>query len=56
MESLSNVIVIVLIILAMLLSFSIGGNDETPAPLAATGTLKFNTVLIIGGLGLNISL
>ena len=49
---LSNAIVIVLIVLAMLLSFSIGGNDESPAPLAATGTLKFNTVLIIGGTGL----
>lgn len=54
MEGLSNVIVIVLIILAMFLSFSIGGNDETPAPLAATGTMKFNAVLIIGGLGLTI--
>ena len=47
-------LIIVLIILAMLLSFSIGVNDETPAPLAATGTLKFNAVLIIGGLGLTI--
>ncbi len=54
MEDLSSLIVIVLIFLAFFLSFSIGGNDETPAPLAATGTLKFNTVLIIGGLGLTI--
>ena len=52
MEGLSSVIVIVLIILAMLLSFSIGGNDETPAPLAATGMLKFTAVLIVGGVGL----
>lgn len=52
MEGYSNVIVIVLIILAIFLSFSIGANDETPSPLAATGTIKFISVLIIGGLGL----
>jgi len=54
MEDLSNAIVIVLIILALLLSFSIGANDETPSPLAATGTIKFISVLILGGLGLAI--
>ena len=45
----SGVIVAGLIILAIWLSFSIGANDETAAPLAATGTLKFKLVLIIGG-------
>ncbi|MBN1802169.1 MAG: inorganic phosphate transporter [Candidatus Lokiarchaeota archaeon] len=54
MEELSNYIVIVLILLALFLSFSIGANDETPAPLAAAGTLKFKSVLILGGVGLAI--
>jgi len=45
----SGVIVAGLIILAVWLSFSIGANDETAAPLAATGTLKFKLVLILGG-------
>jgi phosphate/sulfate permease len=42
-------IVIALMILAIALSFSIGANDETVAPLAAAGTLKFKFVLILGG-------
>ncbi|MFX1236454.1 MAG: anion permease [Promethearchaeota archaeon] len=54
MEELSNFIVIFLIILALFLSFSIGANDETPAPLAAAGTIKFKSVLILGGFGLAI--
>lgn len=45
----AGIIVIVLIILAIALSFSIGANDETSAPLAAAGTLKIRAVLIIGG-------
>lgn len=52
MEEFSNVIIIVLIILALFLSFSIGANDETSAPLAAAGTVKFKVVLILGGIGL----
>lgn len=54
MEELSHIIVITLIILALFLSFSIGANDETPAPLAATGTIKFKAVLVLGGIGLAI--
>ncbi|MFX1275055.1 MAG: anion permease [Promethearchaeota archaeon] len=54
MEQLSDIIVITLIVLALFLSFSIGANDETPAPLAAAGTLKFKAVLILGGVGLAI--
>ena len=36
----AGIIVVVLITLAVALSFSIGANDETSAPLAAAGTLK----------------
>jgi len=43
------IIIIVLIVLAIGLSFSIGANDETCAPLAAAGTIKFKVVLIVGG-------
>lgn len=46
------IIVAVLMVLALCLSFSIGANDETLAPLAATGTLKFKIVLILGGIGI----
>lgn len=49
---LSGIIVIVLIILALALAFSIGANDETVAPLAATGTIKFAFVLMLGGFGI----
>jgi len=45
----SYIIVVALIVLAIFLSFSIGANDETAAPLAAAGTLKFKLVLILGG-------
>ncbi|MHA1729012.1 MAG: inorganic phosphate transporter [Promethearchaeota archaeon] len=47
-----NIIVIVLVILALFLSFAIGANDETPSPLAAVGIVKFEVVLILGGIGL----
>lgn len=46
---LAAIIVVILIILAIWLSFSIGANDETSAPLAAAGTLKLRIVLIVGG-------
>ncbi len=47
--AIAAIIVAVLITLAFGLSFSIGANDETSAPLAAAGTLKLKMVLIIGG-------
>ena len=43
------ILIVVLIVLAIGLSFSIGANDETCAPLAAAGTVKFKVVLIVGG-------
>lgn len=45
----AGIIIVALITLAVGLSFSIGANDETSAPLAAAGTLKIRVVLIIGG-------
>ena len=51
---LSVILVITLIILALLLSFAIGGNDETSSPVAAAGIINFEAVLIISGIGLAI--
>jgi PiT family inorganic phosphate transporter len=52
--NLSNALVITLIVLALLLSFAIGGNDETSSPVAAAGIINFEVVLIISGIGLAI--
>jgi len=46
------IIIVALLVLAVCLSFSIGANDETVAPLAAAGTLKFKLVLVLGGIGI----
>lgn len=46
------IIIVALLVLAVCLSFSIGANDETVAPLAAAGTLKFKLVLVLGGVGI----
>lgn len=54
MADISGVIIITTIILALLLSFAIGANDETPSPLAAAGVIRFEAVLLISGLGLAI--
>ena len=50
----AGIIVVVLIILAIGLAFSIGANDETTAPLAAAGTIKFKLVLIFGGFAIGV--
>ncbi len=55
-DNLAGIIMVVLIVLAIALSFSIGANDETTAPLAATGTLKFYLVLLLGGIGNSIGM
>ena len=47
--AIAAIIIALLITLAFGLSFSIGANDETSAPLAAAGTLKLKFILIIGG-------
>ncbi len=48
-ENSTLIIIIILIILAIGLAFSIGANDETLSTLVGTGILKFKIALIIGG-------
>jgi len=45
----SLIIIIILIILAIGLAFSIGANDETLSTLVGAGVIKFKIALIIGG-------
>lgn len=45
-------LVIVLIIMAIGLAFSIGANDETLASLVGAGVLKFKIALILGGIAI----
>ena len=51
-DDLTLVIIIILIVLAIGLAFSIGANDETLATLVGAGVVKFKIALIIGGLAL----
>ena len=46
------ILVIVLIIMAIALAFSIGANDETLSALVGAGVLKFKTALLIGGIAI----
>ena len=48
-DGIDQIIIIVLIILAIALAFSIGANDETLSALVGTGALKFKIALLIGG-------
>ena len=43
------ILIIVLLVMAVALAFSIGANDETLASLIGAGVLKFKIALIIGG-------
>ncbi|MFX0019916.1 MAG: anion permease [Promethearchaeota archaeon] len=51
-DDLTLVIIIVLIILAVGLAFSIGANDETLSTLVGAGVVKFKIALIIGGVAI----
>jgi len=51
-NELNLALIIVLIIMAIGLAFSIGANDETLASLIGAGVLKFKIALIIGGIAL----
>ena len=44
-----DLLLIILIVMAVALAFSIGANDETLASLIGAGVLKFRIALIIGG-------
>ncbi|MFW9901637.1 MAG: anion permease [Candidatus Thorarchaeota archaeon] len=48
-EDLTIILVIVLVLMAIGLAFSIGANDETLASLVGAGVLKFKIALILGG-------
>ncbi|MFX0143740.1 MAG: inorganic phosphate transporter, partial [Candidatus Hodarchaeota archaeon] len=49
---LASILVIVLIIMAVSLAFSIGANDETLSALVGAGVVKFRIALIIGGIAI----
>ncbi|MFW9830064.1 MAG: anion permease, partial [Candidatus Thorarchaeota archaeon] len=48
-DNFSLVLIIILIMLAVGLAFSIGANDETLSTLVGAGVIKFKLALIIGG-------
>ncbi len=49
---LSTILIIVLIVMAISLAFSIGANDETLSALVGAGVLKFKIALIVGGIAI----
>jgi len=51
-NSLTSILVIVLIIMAIGLAFSIGANDETLSALVGAGIVKFRIALMIGGIAI----
>jgi PiT family inorganic phosphate transporter len=51
-QELTIILVIVLVMMAIGLAFSIGANDETLASLIGAGVLKFKIALILGGVAI----
>ncbi|MFX1320141.1 MAG: anion permease [Promethearchaeota archaeon] len=51
-DDLTSILIIVLIIMAIALAFSIGANDETLSALVGAGVLKFKIALFIGGVAI----
>jgi PiT family inorganic phosphate transporter len=51
-EELTIILVIVLVMMAVGLAFSIGANDETLASLIGAGVLKFKIALVLGGIAI----
>lgn len=51
-EESTIILVIILVIMAVGLAFSIGANDETLASLIGAGVLKFKIALILGGVAI----
>ncbi len=47
-----SILVIILVVMAIALAFSIGANDETLSALVGAGVLKFKIALIIGGIAI----
>jgi len=50
------ILIIVLIVMAVALAFSIGANDETLASLIGAGVIKFKIALIIGGTAIGVGM
>jgi PiT family inorganic phosphate transporter len=55
-EESTIILVIVLVVMAIGLAFSIGANDETLASLIGAGVLKFKVALIIGGTAIGLGM
>jgi PiT family inorganic phosphate transporter len=51
-DEISIILIIVLIMMAVGLAFSIGANDETLASLIGAGVVKFKIALILGGIAI----
>jgi PiT family inorganic phosphate transporter len=51
-DGLNSIIIVVLIVLAIGLAFSIGANDETLSALVGAGVVKFRIALILGGVAI----
>ena len=51
-DQITAILVIVLVIMAIALAFSIGANDETLSALIGAGVLKFKIALLIGGVAI----
>ena len=51
-DDLNYIIVVVLIVLAIALAFSIGANDETLSTLVGAGVIKFKFALILGAIAI----
>jgi PiT family inorganic phosphate transporter len=52
MAEVNLILIIVLIVMAIGLAFSIGANDETLASMVGAGILKFKIALIVGGVAI----
>lgn len=50
--NLASILIIVLIIMAISLAFSIGANDETLSALAGAAVIKFKIALLLGGIAI----
>lgn len=51
-----SILVVVLVVLAIALAFSIGANDETLSTLVGAGVIKFKLALLIGGIAVGLGM
>ena len=55
-EELTIILIIILVVMAIGLAFSIGANDETLASLVGAGVIKFKIALILGGFAIGLGM